>query len=371
MTAARARRRRILDNPLGLFFVRRRGTTMAAPLVEPLPLRFLAPDDVLPGWTEAAALPFPADLRPFLEALGDLPIGDFATLRDLRSRLALDAAVLDIQDALRRRLLETRREALTVHRARAQQAETGKRLTRMLAEQEVSHAALAQLEFAGGTALEQLQRRASKVVSLAAVLASPGDPIHARAAALQRDLEIAAKYLVDALGGLPASLRFACAQAAEDDVLPIATPRRWPMMDRPDESTYAAIRSVDDVVRWLRARISDKAGAEAAPTMARYIRAAVIVAAHGDPDEIIEGRVAAAPPRLFPGGILRLDLPRVPRIGLPMMLLDADRRVVGRLEIEDVDTAGATARVVELGDTPPATLVGLAAASFRAAKRRS
>ena len=84
--------------------------------------------------------------------------------------------------------------------------------------------------------------------------------------------------------------------------------------------------------------------------MRNLIRAAVIVSAHGDPNEIVRGRVALPPRRMAVGESLRLTLDRVAAAGTRLQILDDVQRVVGLVAVKDTDPRGTIAEVLRVDD---------------------
>jgi len=110
------------------------------------------------------------------------------------------------------------------------------------------------------------------------------------------------------------------------------------------------VRTIADLVAWWFRQLDPEASANALGALRAMIRASLIVAALGDPAEILRGQVRVPPRRFAVGEPVRLTLNRSARPGTRLQILDDAQRVVGLLAVEDQDTQGVLARVEQVDD---------------------
>ncbi|MBK1660981.1 hypothetical protein [Paracraurococcus ruber] len=359
-------RQRILGAPLALLYVRRRQAQVAVPLPDPLALRATAPGDIVPGCRDTHEGPLPEGVDQFLDFVLDLPVAAFAALQGLQAHLPGGEALAALGRARTARLLA--REAMAGASLAAVAAAATPSAPRLLPVLRRAQALLAPL---GGRSLvlagsfAATQQEAAKVLSVADVLAGRRSPLREAAGALRDRLETAGHCTLAALAKLPPSVRFAWSEAAEDDSLDLPRPERWPFFDAEEgeDEAFNALRSLTELVRFLFAQLSPAADGTAQAAMGSYLRALLIEAAHGEPAELLRGRVTALPRLVQPGAILRLALNRDARPGTRLHLLDAAREVVAELRVEDRDGEGTVASLVRLTRPAAAVAAGLSVAA--------
>jgi hypothetical protein len=196
-----ADRRRVLENNLGLYYVKVRETPLGAGLPDPLDLRYQGLDDVVPGCA-AGATELPEDLAPFLEAVLDIPVSDWASLRGLVQLLPGRGRIEALVQGRRQRLGLRLNQAGPVG---------GSRLALRLAPMRAQTLGLARdllaRPFAAAGALSQVQQQGSEVLSLEDLLSGPPNRLRAQATTLHERLDGAAACLQGRLAGLAPSLR--------------------------------------------------------------------------------------------------------------------------------------------------------------------
>jgi hypothetical protein len=82
------------------------------------------------------------------------------------------------------------------------------------------------------------------------------------------------------------------------------------------------------------------------PALSNLVRALVIAAAHGDPQQVLSGSVTAATPGFRIGDPIRAVLNRPPPIGTLLHVFDATRTLIGTVSVEDNDANGTATRLV-------------------------
>lgn len=335
-------RRRILDHPLGLYYVRVRETPVSTLLPDPLALRATDADDLVPGCaSETTALP--AALTPFLAAVYDIPVVDWASLRRLthllpdRNRLA--------------HLVQQRRARLDTGPTTASASTAlGARLAPLLQETQALTRPRTQSALSVAGALSQVQQQAGALLGLDDLLIGPPSRLRPQVAGLHQRLGNAAACLAVRLRALPPGLRLAWAEAAEQGRLPVQTPERWPGLDRAEAEDFNGVRTLVELVHWWFRQLDPHATGTSRSALQNFLRAALLQAAGDDPGQLLRGRVASLPGRFQVGATLRLHLNQEAAPGALLALMDPDQRVVGTLRVDDVDDQGAVAVVTQVLD---------------------
>lgn len=341
-----AERRRILENHMGLYYVRVRETPLSLTLPDPLDLRYTDADDLVPGCASETTQ-IPAALGPFLAAVYDVPLADWAGLRELYPLLPERGRIES--------MVNQRREVLAKHQLGMRQAGSdGSALVTRLQPLQQETLALARdlvkLPFISSGALSAVQQQGSKLLALDDLLAGPPHRLRPQAAGLHQRLGNAAACLAERLRGMPPSLRLEWAEAAENDRLPVETPERWPGLDKAEAADFNAVRTLVELVHWWFRQLHAEASGGARTALRNYLRAAMLHAASDDPGQILRGNLATLPGRFKVGEMLRLTLNREAFPGALLTLMDPEQRVLGTLRVDDSDEQGAVAVITQVLD---------------------
>ena len=193
----------------------------------------------------------------------------------------------------------------------------------------------------------QTQAEAAKVLSLED-LALVSGALRTEAQTLKDQLEHAAYCLLEKLNLLPGSVRLQWGQLAEDDQIRVEDVAWWPGLERAEADDFDAARTAAELVSWWFRQLDPSASASSTTAMRNMVRALLIHASLGDPQEIIRGTVYVPPrlPRL--GEPLQLKLNRAPPPGTRLQLLDPAQRVVAVLAVEDHTPDSTRASIVNL-----------------------
>ncbi len=344
-----AERARILRNHMGLYYVRVRETPLSTTLPDPLDLRYTDADDIVPG-CDSETTAIPADLSPFLAAVYDVPVADWAGLRDLYPLLPERQRIES--------LVNLRREQLGKRQTLSGGSALFNRLLPLHQETLGLVRDLIQQPFSAGGSLSGVQQQGSKLLALDDLLAGPPHRLRPRAAALHQRLGNAAACLVQGLRAMPPSLRLDWAEAAENDVLHVEQPERWPGLDKAEASDFNAVRTLIELVHWWFRQLHAQASGGARTALRNYLRAALLYAASDDPGQILRGNIATLPGRFQIGERLRITLNREAVPGALLTLLAPDQRMIGTLRVEDSEQGDALAVITQVldGDTRPADL---------------
>lgn len=331
------RRRNILENYTGLYYVRVRETAAGSLLPDARALRNQSAEDVVPGCADSDA-ELPDDLAPFMDTLLDIPLADWRNFQN-------DAHLLPSR--LRQtQLLEIRQQRLSSKVNRSQPGSS--RLTSLL---QLNTQVLS--VFAGKTVLqsESLQQQFSSahaVLSLEDVLNGARGLLSGKAQALQQQLTQASTCFLRELAGVRPSIRFRWAQLVEDRQLPIEQPERWPNLAEIEKADFNRVRTLVDLVNWFYRQLAENAGNNSRTAVTHLLSACVLIAASDDPEQILHGSLKTLPGIFRPGELLRLNLNRVALPGQALQLLDAQRQVVGMLRVDDHDQNGTLATLMQV-----------------------
>ncbi|WP_445367843.1 hypothetical protein ACH5Y9_23945 [Methylomonas sp. BW4-1] len=338
-------RTRILTKALrGLYYVRVRGTPVSAALADPLALRYGSSNDIVPGcdWEEDVDLP--AALDPFFAAICEIPMDDWAGLKPLRPKLP-PFQQFDYLGQLRQARFKARPASLlTPANTDTLQA----RLQTVHLQTQIVMQQWAGFSLPAFTASSlQTQAAAAKVLALADLAGAAG-PLRKPAHELREQLEHCQFCLLEKLNLLPPSLRLQWGQLAEDDQIRVEDVSWWPGMDRAEADDFNAARTVSELIAWWFRQLDRDASAASRSAMRNMIRAVLIHASLGDPQEIIRGNVHV-PPRLAAiGERLQVKLNRPPLPGTRLQLLDTEQRVVAVLAVEDHSPQSTQVTIVDM-----------------------
>lgn len=337
--AAYAARKRVIESHRGLFYVKVRETPLGRTLPDPLDLRPSSPDDLVPGCANRDTA-LPAALAPFIEAVYDIPAGDWANLRPLGHLLPGRAILAG--------LVDTRRQRLALRLNRAVSAQTPV-LTGLVQQNHALVRELAARPFGAG-ALSELQRQGSAILALDDLLAIPSPLLRDPARALHQRLDAAAGCILARLRGIAPSIRLRWSTLAEANRLAVETPERWPGLADAEERDFNGVRTLVELVAWWFRQLDADASGAARTAMRNLVRACLLLAASDDPQQLIQGTLKTVPGRFRLGEALRLTLNREAAPGTLLQLFDASQRVIATLRVDDHDDQGTVASVAAILD---------------------
>ena len=326
----------------GLYYVRVRETPISVPLSRLLPLTHGTARDPVPGCDWETEVDVPPALAEVFATVLEVPFTDWRLLAPLVPKLPVER-LPELLGLHRYRL--TQRQTAGANRTLA--AGLAARLAPVLTANTALRQGWSALAPPAAEARSRYLTEAARVISLADALALTG-PLQHEAQTLHNRLEQCVVCLMDRLGRVAPSLRFAWGQLAEDDRLPAAEPTRWPGLERAEAADFSTVRTLAALIAWWFRQLADDASGAGRAALRNLIRAAVIVAAHGDPGRVLEGRVAVPPRRLAVGESLRVALNATPAAGTRLQLLDDTQRVVGLIAVQDHDQGGILAQVVRV-----------------------
>lgn len=330
----------------GLYYVRVRETDVALGLPDPLPLRFAEAGDLVPGCDGDHDTDIPASLRPFLDSVYEIPMTNWERLDKHTSQLPAYAQLQHVEVTRISRLAVPHQ--VPVH---VQQPNLAIRLAGPAASNQAAIAAWEAQKIQVSTTSARKEKEHSASVLSLIDLASLHHSIRKPATDLRNQLEQCARCLVEKLGSLPGSIRFQWGQLAEDDRLRVDDISYWPGLETAETFDFNTVRTIAELVQWWFRQLTQRATADAKTTMRNMVRAIVIYASLGNPDEIIQGTVSVPPKSRKPGELLRLKLDRVPKIGTKFHLLNPKQELIAIATVDDHDGTFTTAKLVEVAHT--------------------
>jgi hypothetical protein len=361
ITAATAKRSKVLNDAVGLFYVRTRQTPVLTDLPTPLPLVGADPGDLVPGCAADHDGP-PAVVQPFLDWVLELPLWDFRPVQPLWQYLP-DRDVLSRLIVSRSARLADRSPTLLDASAFGNGPAAPDLLALHQANQGVFTAQLRIATLPVSDSLAEVQRAAARIFALPDILPLPVNPLRRAFESFRARMEAACGCLAEKLNALPPSTRFVLYEQARTGTLPALTPEDWPLVGVTTTDAFAAHRALAALVAWLRNQVADAPSAAAVPALSNLVRALVIGAAHGDPSQALSGSVTAATPGFRIGDPVRVTLNRPPAIGTMLHVFDASRTLVGTVQVEDNDANGTATRLVASFRTNIADIAGFTLAA--------
>ncbi|GGO76197.1 hypothetical protein GCM10011348_02830 [Marinobacterium nitratireducens] len=343
---ANLERSRILTTALqGLFYVRVRETPVSVALADPLSLRHRGRNDIVPGCDGDTDASLPQELDSFFDAVCEIPMDDWASLRPLRPKLP----PFDRYGYLGK-LRQARFEARP--KPSGLDSGTGTLQARLHNVQLQTRSVLQQwsrLSLPAFTASSlKTQQQAARVFSLEDLAQGGRGDLRKQAQTLRERLEQCQACLLEKLSLLPGSIRLQWGQLAEDDRIRVEQVGWWPGLERAEQDDFNATRTLAELIDWWFRQLSDDADAASRSAMRNMIRAALIFASLGDPREIVRGTVFVAPRVAQPGERFRVRLNRAVLPGVKLQLLDLDQQVAAELAVEDHSPDSTQVRIVNL-----------------------
>jgi len=340
-------RTRILTTDLrGLYYVRVRSTPISTALADPLPLRHGSSRDIVPGCDWQEDIDLPDALTVFFNTVCEIPMDDWARLKPLKAKLP-PFHQFDYLGQLRQSRFKARPAALpTSGSADTLQARLQ---TIHLQNRSVLQQWAAYTLPAFTVSSLQTQAEAAKVLSLEDLALTTG-PLRKEAQELHDQLEHGVSCLLENINLLPGSVRLQWGQLAEDDQIRVEDVSWWPGLERAEADDFNATRTVAELISWWFRQLATDASANSRSALRNLVRAVLIHASLGDPQEIVRGNVHVPPRLARVGERLQVKLNRAPAPGTRLQLLDPDQRVVAVLAVEDHTSDNTQVNIIDLMD---------------------
>lgn len=341
-------RTRILTTALrGLYYVRVRQAPVSAPLADPLGLRYGSSRDIVPGCDWSEDVDVAEELMSFFDAVTEIPMNDWAVLKPLMPKLPPFSRFPYLEQMRRFRFQAKPTKAPIPGNTSVLQS----RLKTLHYQNRVVMQQWANVSLPVFTNSSiRTQKEATRILSLEDLSSSAAGHLRKDAQALREKLEQCQYCLLENLNQLPPSLRLQWGQLAEDDRIRVEDVSWWPALDRAEREDFNATRTVAELIAWWFRQLDSDASANSRSAMRNMIRATLIHASLGDPQEIVRGTVHV-PPRISKlGERLHVKLNRVPAPGIQLQLLDGQQQVVGMLAVEDHTPQGTQVKIVQLAN---------------------
>ena len=165
---------------------------------------------------------------------------------------------------------------------------------------------------------------------------------------LQEKLEQCQLCLQNVLGSLPGSIRLRWGQLAEDNRLPVEAISRWPGLKKAEELDFNTTRTLAELIEWWFKQLGENADSDSRQAMRDMIRAAVIYASLGNPQEIVKGSIFSPPRRIAYGERFSVSLNQIVRIGKTLQLLNREQEVAAELTIEEHDESSTRVKITKV-----------------------
>lgn len=339
VAAAVAARHQALSSATGLFYVRELATLISCNLLPVLALTADTPTDLVPACPDDHSGP-PAVLQPFLDLLLEVPLYDWWQLRDDWTWLP------DFGGVQRLGAMRTARLASWTISASFGSGAAAAELANLASTTRAAFEPLFQSSVSIGASLAATQQAAFSVFSLPDIVALPVSILRINAEAMRARMESTTGCLYETLTALPPSARFAWASLARAGTLPLLDFTQWPIPSGLGDAGTTALRRLAALVNWTSAQLRNGSSSASQTALGNLISAAVIAAAHGDPNDTVTGTIATTGGVPQAGIPIRVVLNRAPPIGTLLNMLDDSRNVVGTVRVQDHDAQGTTATVV-------------------------
>ncbi len=361
--AANEERTRILTTQVvGLYYVRVRQTEVSRRLADPLPLRRGNPKDLVPGCTPDPDADIAEALLPFLQTVREIPlqswvgmsalngrlntITDFSYMASLRdARMTRAYAKLPVVKASRSTVSYTQNYTQASAAVRSVNDSPAFSTLASDSQKRVAYWAAKTLPVTG---IMTPAMQVAAVISLEDIQNHSNRRLRTAGRELLEKLEQCQICLQQALSALPGSVRLRWGQLAEDNLLAVETISRWPGLRDAEESSFSTTRTLAALIDWWFAQMSESADTESRQAMRDMIRASVIYASLGNPQEIVRGTVFSPPKKIYPGEQFRITLNRVVMPGRTLQLLTKEQEVAAELTIEENDAQGTRVRITKV-----------------------
>lgn len=337
-----ARRDGILRNHKGLYYARVRETPLNSRPVTDLPLRHGRLEDLVPGYPLTDA-ELPEELEPFIEAVLDVPVTDWVSLKPYIHLLPPRHNLTKMIGARTARL-----EYLTNLPLPQASSPLGLRLFSMQGFNQSLLRNLARTSVAYYPSLIAFQRASAKVLSLEDLLNGPPHRLRGLAQSQRNKIDQATHSLLSNLRNVSPSIRLDWATEAEADTLNVSAPTSWPGLGKAEAKDLNGIRTLVELVDWWWRQLSEGSNANSVSAVRNLLRAILMFSAADDPQQILHGQLRTIPGRFKLGDALRVSLNREALPGTQLQLVDINNVLVGTLRVDDFDEEGAVTTITEM-----------------------
>ena len=336
-------RNKTLNGMLGLYYVKVRETATSVTLPDIRTLSYAEAGDLVPGCRGDEQVILADELGIFMDTLLDVPMANWQALSVLTQQLPGRHRLQHMLEKRKSRIQSKQSLFSQNLFTRVRGFASLQRQSAMVLQsfsfrqvKPVRSLRTLQLEVANVLSLEDLQNNYA------------GGRLRRAAQSLSNNVELACFCLLEKLNDLPPSIRLLWAQLAEDDALPIESPEKWPDIGRAENLAFNSLRTSLELVNWLNRQLTEKSDSDSRSALRNLIRACLMLAASDDPGDLLEGELQVAPKELLLGSVLRLRLNQEAVPGATLQLLDKNKKSVAMLRLDDQDSEGISATVINL-----------------------
>lgn len=338
-------RNKVLNGMVGLYYVKVRETATSVALPNIQSLAYAEVGDLVPGCRGDEQANLPDELDVFVDAVLDIPVTHWQLLSVKIHQLPGRQRLMTMLDRRKPRI-QIKQSLLS-----RQSSSRIRGLSNLRHQTLFVLNSFSERQFKTVHSLKHLQQEAANVLSLEDLLNnSATGRLRKPAQQLSNNIELACYCLLEKLYELLPSVRLEWGQLAEDDQLVIESPEKWPLLEQAEQTSFNALRSCLELVRWFNRQLSQSADGDSRTALRNLVRACLMLAASDDPSDLLEGQLQVAPRTFQLGSVLRLSLNQEAVPGAILQLLDKNKRTVAKLRLDDQDNDGASATIVKLFD---------------------
>lgn len=348
-------RTRILTTQVeGLYYVRVRQAEISRTLADPLPLRRDNPADLVPGCASDNDADIPTALLHFWQTTLEIPATHWRAIEPFKSRLNT-LQNIDYLAQLRQVRMTRAYPELPVLKAKVATTHTNAALRSIEdspafielathSKQRVQRWAAVPLPVSGPISAQ----KAADVLSLEDLNNHSHRILKRASRTLQEKLEQCQLCIQKVLASLPGSIRLRWGQLAEDNRLPVEAIGRWPGLKNAEEIDFNSTRTLAELIEWWFKQLGEQADSDSRQTMRDMIRAAVIYASLGNPQEIVKGSIFSPPRRIAFGERFKVTLNQPAPPGRLLQLLNKQQEVAAEVTVEQHDEIGTQVTITKV-----------------------
>jgi hypothetical protein len=332
------RREKILSSHQGIYYARVRETPYSLAPVTENPLRFGKLEDLVPAMALRHG-ELPEDLEPFIESVIEIPIANWKNFNGYWDLLPNQKTLIKIMGQRKSRLDFFTQQSVS---------NTANKFKKMHQSQQSIMQDYARFIFNYESSLQAFNRQAAQIVSVEDLLKGYPHQLRERVQIFRNRIDQATHAVISQLHNIKPSIRLDWANAAELDQLDLRSPQLWPGLEQAKTQDLTGIRTLIELVNWWWRQLNDNASSSSVTAVRNLLRAALMVAAGDDPDEMIHGQLQFIPNGFRLGEILRVTLNRSAPIGTILQLVDDKDQLIGKLKVEDADEKGSIVSITNV-----------------------
>jgi hypothetical protein len=123
---------------------------------------------------------------------------------------------------------------------------------------------------------------------------------------------------------------------------------RWPGLKNAEEIDFNSTRTLAELIDWWFKQLGEQADSDSRQAMRDMIRAAVIYASLGNPQEIVKGSIFSPPRRVAFGERFKVTLNQPAPPGRLLQLLNKQQEVAAEVTVEQHDELGTQVTITKV-----------------------